>query len=95
MDIEKLKKVGKDIQIKKTHSNIQPKVLAILKTNTKNGEAVTQKEVAEILGKQLGREIRPQHARSVLLTLVKKDKAVRRVIYPPDENGNTVFFYSK
>lgn len=95
MDIEKLKKIGKDIQTTKTHSNIQPKVLAILKTNTQNGKAITQKEMADLLGKKLGRQIRPQHARSVLLNLVKKGKAVRRVIFPPDENGNKVFFYAK
>ncbi len=95
MDVTKLKEIGKDIETKKTHSKVQPKILAILKRSTKDGDALTQKEVAEKLGKIEGRSIRPQQARSGLKALEKKGKVVRLVLPTPDETGNTVFWYSK
>ena len=95
IDIQKLKDIGKNIQTIKTHSNIQPKVLAIIKLNSKDKKALTQKEVSTILSKQLKRDIRPQQARNALLALVKKNVVVRRVLEQPDENGNYVFFYLK
>ena len=98
MDINELKAVGKDVETKKVKSEIQALALAVVKSNTKAGQAVTQKEVAEILTKQLkkekGDEIRPQHARSALLALRKKGKVVRRIMDTPDEKGNTHFWYA-
>ncbi len=94
MDVKKLKEIGKDVEMKKVRSQIQPKVLAIVKANTKQGKAVTQKEVAEVLSKQLERDIRPQHARSALLALRKQGKVVRRIMSEADETGNTHFWYT-
>lgn len=94
MDVKKLKEIGKDVETKKPKSKIQGSVLAIVRANTKEGKAVTQKEVAEILGKKMGREIRPQQARSALMSLRKQNKVIRRVLDEKDETGNQVFWYT-
>lgn len=96
MNIKELKEKGTDVETKKSHSKIQPKVLAILKSEVKaSGEAMTQKEVAEKLSKIENRTITPQQARSALMALRKKGTVVRRIMEEPDETGNTHFWYPK
>ena len=94
MDVTKLKEIGKDIVGTKPKSELQSKVLAIVKANTKSGKALTQKEIAGILSKQMKRDIAPQQARSALIALQKKEKVVRRVLDEPDEEKNSVFWYA-
>ena len=94
VDLKKLKEIGKDVEQTQTKSNLQPKVLAILRQNTKNNEAMTQKQIADILGEKLARTIRPQHVRSILLSLRKKNAVMRRILPQPDENGNSHFWYA-
>lgn len=92
MKIENLKKHGQRADVSK-NTNMQARVLRVVKAAHKRSEAVTQKEVAAELSKQLKRAVQPQQARTCLLALVKKEKVVRRVVTPPDESGNHVFFY--
>lgn len=96
LKIKELKnKVNGSVQVAQTHTPVQQVVLKILKAATKQGNALTQREVAVALGKRISRVIKPQQARSCLKALERKNKASCFILGKPDVQGNTIFWLAK
>ena len=85
IDREQMESDGEEVQ--KIRSNRKNEVLGLLKTKNANGglDAYTQGEIAKAL------DIRPQHARQILMDLVQKNMVVRKQV---DTGERTLVFYA-
>ena len=71
--IKDLKKNGKKLDKKSRTSGVKARVIEILKTNTSNGIALTQRQIREALNN----EVREQHINNILHSLMKDNKIER------------------
>jgi len=65
VSIEELKKNGKKVSKKTKATGVKQRVIAILKTNSKRGIALTQRQI----GEALNNEVREQHINNIVRSL--------------------------